>query len=110
MTRGPDRRRGGAVRQYCEMSNPRPTGELRFDPLTREWVNIVGNRQARPNLPATVCPFCVGGLEAPEPYDVRWFPNRWPAYAAGDPIDTVAAEAAGTSTIPAVGACEVVLF
>jgi UDPglucose--hexose-1-phosphate uridylyltransferase len=21
----------------------------------------------------------VGGVEAPEPYDVRWFPNRWPA-------------------------------
>ena len=27
---------------------------------------------------ATGCPFCPGGLEAPEPYDVRWFPNRWP--------------------------------
>src|SRR5215218_2466659 len=54
-------------------------GELRFDPLTREWVNIVGHRQARPNLPASGCPFCVGGLEAPEPYNVRWFPNRWPA-------------------------------
>jgi len=96
------------VRQYGQM--PEPAGELRFDPLTREWVNIVGNRQARPNLPSSGCPFCVGGLEAPEPYEVRWFPNRWPAYASGDPIDTVAAEAAGTSTIPAVGACEVVLF
>src|SRR5690606_30460839 len=21
---------------------------------------------------------CPGGLEAPEPYEVRWFPNRWP--------------------------------
>jgi UDPglucose--hexose-1-phosphate uridylyltransferase len=90
------------------MSNPR--GELRFDPLTREWVNIVGNRQERPNLPDGGCPFCVGGLEAPDPYDVRWFPNRWPAYAPGDPVDLVAAEAAGTATVPAVGACEVVLF
>jgi UDPglucose--hexose-1-phosphate uridylyltransferase len=26
-----------------------------------------------------VCPFCPGGLEAPEPYEVRWIPNRWPA-------------------------------
>jgi UDPglucose--hexose-1-phosphate uridylyltransferase len=42
-------------------------------------VHLVGSRQGRPNLPATGCPFCVGGLEAPEPYDVRWFPNRWPA-------------------------------
>jgi len=96
------------VRQYCEM--PEPAGELRFDPLTREWVNIVGSRQARPNLPATECPFCVGGLEAPDPYDVRWFANRWPAYAPGEPVDTVAAEAAGTTRLPAVGACEVVLF
>jgi UDPglucose--hexose-1-phosphate uridylyltransferase len=89
---------------------PGPAGELRFDPLTREWVNIVGHRQARPNLPASECPFCVGGLEAPDPYDVRWFPNRWPAYAPGEPIDVVAAEATGTTTVPAVGACEVVLF
>ena len=41
------------------------------------------SRQARPNLPETTCPFCPGGLEAPEPYDVRWFPNRWPAMPGG---------------------------
>ncbi len=87
-----------------------PEGELRFDPLTREWVNIVGHRQARPNLPDSGCPFCVGGLEAPDPYDVRWFPNRWPALAGGAPIDLAAAEAAGTRHVPAVGASEVVLF
>jgi UDPglucose--hexose-1-phosphate uridylyltransferase len=85
-------------------------GELRFDPLTREWVNVVGSRQARPNLPATECPFCVGGLEAPDPYDVRWFPNRWPALAPGTPLDLSAAAATGTVTVPATGACEVVLF
>jgi UDPglucose--hexose-1-phosphate uridylyltransferase len=89
---------------------PDPAGELRFDPLTREWVNIVGSRQGRPNLPDTGCPFCVGGLEAPEPYDVRWFRNRWPALAPGDSVDFLAAEASGTTTVPAVGACEVVLF
>jgi UDPglucose--hexose-1-phosphate uridylyltransferase len=85
-------------------------GELRFDPLTRTWVNIVGHRQARPNLPDRGCPFCVGGLEAPEPYDVHWFPNRWPAFSAAAPIDLAAAEAAGTTALPAAGACEVVLF
>jgi UDPglucose--hexose-1-phosphate uridylyltransferase len=42
---------------------------------------FVSSRQVRPNVPDTVCPFCPGGLEAPEPYDVRWFPNRWPAMA-----------------------------
>jgi UDPglucose--hexose-1-phosphate uridylyltransferase len=82
-----------------------PEGELRFDTLTGEWVNIVGNRQARPNLPDEGCPFCVGGLEAPEPYDVRWFENRWPAYTPGAPL-----EFGEEIRLPAVGACEVVLF
>jgi UDPglucose--hexose-1-phosphate uridylyltransferase len=81
-------------------------GEFRFDPLTREWVNVVGHRQSRPNLPEAGCPFCVGGLEAPDPYDVRWFPNRWPALAPGPPV--VFDPAAGC--VPAAGACEVVLF
>ena len=89
---------------------PGPQGELRFDPLTREWVNIVGHRQARPNLPSTGCPFCVGGLEAPDPYDVRWFPNRWPAFGPGEPIDVAGAEAEGITSLPAAGTCEVVLF
>ncbi len=45
---------------------------------------FVRSRQARPNIPpATGCPFCPGGLEAPEAYDVRWFPNRWPAMPNG---------------------------
>jgi UDPglucose--hexose-1-phosphate uridylyltransferase len=42
-------------------------------------VHVVGSRQARPNLPSTGCPFCPGGREAPDSYDVRWFSNRWPA-------------------------------
>ena len=37
----------------------------------------------RPNLPSAGCPFCVGGLEAPEPYTVKAFPNRWPALGDG---------------------------
>jgi UDPglucose--hexose-1-phosphate uridylyltransferase len=53
--------------------------ELRVDPYSGTAVHVVEARQDRPNLPSTGCPFCVGGLEAPEPYDVFWFPNRWPA-------------------------------
>jgi UDPglucose--hexose-1-phosphate uridylyltransferase len=53
--------------------------EISVDPLTGSHVVVVGDRQGRPTLPADPCPFCPGGLEAPEPYEVRWFANRWPA-------------------------------
>jgi len=56
-----------------------PGADLRIDPVTGTPTVIVGSRQGRPNLPSDGCPFCVGGLEAPEPYRVRSFPNRWPA-------------------------------
>jgi UDPglucose--hexose-1-phosphate uridylyltransferase len=79
-------------------------GELRRDPLTGDWVGIAGSRQSRPNRPADECPFCVGGLEAPEPYEVKAFPNRWPMFAPGEPV-----ELAG-EVVPARGASEVVLY
>lgn len=53
--------------------------DIRIDPYLGTRVHVVGTRQARPNLPSSGCPFCIGGLEAPEPYDVFWFKNRWPA-------------------------------
>jgi UDPglucose--hexose-1-phosphate uridylyltransferase len=87
-------------------------GEMRLDPLTGDWVNVVGHRQTRPNLPDGNCPFCVGGLEAPEPYVVRWFDNRWPALAPGAAVDFAAfgTDPDALTAVPAVGASEVVLF
>jgi UDPglucose--hexose-1-phosphate uridylyltransferase len=55
----------------------------RRDPLTGDEVILVSTRQDRPNLPPVGCPFCVGGIEAPEPYDVKAFPNRWPPLPPG---------------------------
>jgi UDPglucose--hexose-1-phosphate uridylyltransferase len=52
---------------------------LRTEEHTGARTFVVASRQERPNLPATTCAFCPGGLEAPKGYDVRWFPNRWPA-------------------------------
>lgn len=53
--------------------------DIRQDPLSQVPVVVARGRQHRPNLPSVEsCPFCPGGLEAPEPYDVRWFKNRWP--------------------------------
>lgn len=53
--------------------------DRRSDPHLGTVVHVVHSRQNRPNLPSTGCPFCVGGLEAPNPYDVFAFKNRWPA-------------------------------
>ncbi|MFH8983931.1 galactose-1-phosphate uridylyltransferase [Streptomyces varsoviensis] len=57
--------------------------ELRRDPLTGARVMVRGSRQGRPRTRGADCPFCPGGLEAPEPYRVRRFANRWPALEAG---------------------------
>jgi UDPglucose--hexose-1-phosphate uridylyltransferase len=57
--------------------------EARTDPLTGDSVILVDRRQSRPNLPRDGCPFCVGGTEAPEAYDVKAFPNRWPPLPDG---------------------------
>lgn len=64
------------------------SNDLRTDPYLSTRVHYVGSRQRRPNLPTSGCPFCPGGLEAPEPYDVRWFTNRWPAMP-GDRCEVV---------------------
>lgn len=57
--------------------------ELRIDPLTGAQVIVTPRRQHRPNLPDGPCPFCPGGLEAPDPYQVRYIKNRWPALPDG---------------------------
>lgn len=55
----------------------------RIDALSGEPSWMVPARQGRPNLPSEACPFCVGGVEAPEPYEVLAFPNRWPPFENG---------------------------
>jgi UDPglucose--hexose-1-phosphate uridylyltransferase len=62
--------------------------EHRIDEVTGATVYVAGSRQQRPNRPSADCPFCVGGLEAPEPYDVRAFVNRWPSFP-GDRCEVV---------------------
>jgi len=59
------------------------SADRRVDPHLGIVVHVVASRQSRPNLPADGCPFCVGGLEAPEPYLAKSFPNRWPALGEG---------------------------
>lgn len=70
---------GGATAPQSLPGDEPPSHEVRVDTHLGTRVHVVGARQGRPNLPSTGCPFCVGGLEAPEPYEVRSFANRWPA-------------------------------
>jgi UDPglucose--hexose-1-phosphate uridylyltransferase len=76
------------------MPEPRPPVErartfadsdlpYRVDPLTGDVTYVVATRQGRPNLPSSGCPFCPGGIEAPEQYEVFSFPNRWPPIPDG---------------------------
>jgi UDPglucose--hexose-1-phosphate uridylyltransferase len=77
--------------------------EFRRDPLTHDWVAVAGSRQDRPNLPSRDCPFCVGGLEAPQPYFVKAFENRWPMFVPGPPVEMAGDRTEGR------GAAEIVL-
>jgi UDPglucose--hexose-1-phosphate uridylyltransferase len=76
--------------------------EVRVDPVLGTIVHVVSARQARPNLPSTGCPFCVGGLEAPEPYDVKSFANRWPAMD-GDRCEVVLYTSQHDASFPSLG-------
>lgn len=94
-----------------------PSGEIRQDPLTGEWVGIAAHRQSRTFLPpANECPLCPTGRgsvpsEIPETdYQVAVFENRFPSFA---PVAAPGPEATGSPLWrrgPAVGRTEVVCF
>ncbi len=69
---------GERIRTFRDSDLP-----YRVDPLTGDVTYIVAARQGRPYLPSSDCPFCPGGVEAPAPYDVFAFPNRWPPIPDG---------------------------
>lgn len=60
--------------------------DIRIDEYLGTHVHVVAARQNRPITKSSddECPFCVGGREAPEPYDVKAFPNRWPSLENGE--------------------------
>ncbi|GAA3103503.1 hypothetical protein GCM10020001_020960 [Nonomuraea salmonea] len=65
-----------------------PASELRYDPLTEEWIAIAGHRQTRTFLPTggtAECPLCPStderSTEIPSyDYDVVVFENRFPSF------------------------------
>lgn len=112
--------RDDAVRQgpdLRELPPPPSASELRYDPLTDEWVAIAAHRQTRTFLPPTdQCPLCPSrpGRSSEIPaydYDVAVFENRFPSLSdrVADP-GGYADVTPFTAARPGLGRCEVVCF
>lgn len=83
--------------------------ELRWHPLTKDWIMINSSRQGRPQMPKDWCPFCPGSGKVPEHYDVYEYDNDFPALSQNPPVpDDVANDFFKTKE--SYGKCEVILY
>lgn len=83
--------------------------ELRWHPLTKDWVMIASNRQARPQMPKNWCPFCPGSGKVPDEFDVYKYDNDFPALSQNPPVpDDVANDF--FKVAESYGKCEVILY
>ena len=82
--------------------------ELRWHPLTKDWVMIASHRQGRPQMPKDWCPFCPSGGKVPE-YEVMKYDNDFPALSQ-DPTEPDPVATEFFKTAPAYGKCEVILY
>lgn len=92
------------------------TAELRFDPLTSEWITVASHRQQRAFLPpqhsCPLCPTTENNLsELPDNFDVAVFENKGPAFGPelGQIENPNGKPRFGFSTT-SFGRCEVVVF
>jgi len=83
--------------------------ELRWNPMTKDWVMIASHRQNRPQMPKNWCPFCPGSGKVPDSYDVLKYDNDFPALSVTPPQPDDVANGF-FKTAPAYGKCEVVLY
>lgn len=83
--------------------------ELRYHPLTKDWVMVASHRQGRPQMPKDYCPFCPGSGKVPDHYDVYEYDNDFPALSQNPPVpDDVANDF--FKTAESYGKCEVILY
>ena len=85
--------------------------ELRWNPLTKDWVMIASHRQNRPQMPKDWCPFCPGpdNDKVPASFTVHKHDNDFPALSQNPPEpDDV--ETRIYKTKPSYGKCEVILY
>lgn len=83
--------------------------ELRWHPLTRDWVMIASHRQNRPQMPKDWCPFCPGSGKVPDEFEVFEYDNDFPALSTNPPEpDDVGNDFFRTDRC--YGKCEVILY
>ncbi|MEG1778271.1 MAG: galactose-1-phosphate uridylyltransferase, partial [Angelakisella sp.] len=83
--------------------------ELRWHPLTKDWVMIASHRQNRPQMPKDWCPFCPGSGKVPDEFEVFEYDNDFPALSPNPPVpDDVANDF--FKTAECYGKCEVILY
>ncbi|MCD6545836.1 MAG: galactose-1-phosphate uridylyltransferase [Thermotogae bacterium] len=83
--------------------------EIRYNPLTDEWVMVSSSRRARPVLPSeNACPLCPGVLELEKNYDLATFENRFPALKMDAP--EVVQESNLLKKMKSKGVCEVIMY
>lgn len=84
--------------------------ELRWNPLTNDWVMIASHRQNRPQMPKDWCPFCPGSGRVPDSFEVYEYDNDFPALSqTPPPIDNVD-NGRLFRTAESYGKCEVILY
>ena len=62
--------------------------EIRRNPFTGERVLISPHRLSRPWQPEGFCPFCPGGPETGQGWEVLLLPNRYPVVTRSPPTPT----------------------
>lgn len=91
------------------------TADLRFDPLSGEYITVASHRQSRAFLPpANACPLCpttqTNLSELPDNFDVAVFENKGPAFGPETGEISHAGEKPFGFSTTAFGRCEVVVF
>ena len=113
----PDSKLEPTRKQDMREAADRPqTAQLRFDPLTSEWITVASHRQQRAFLPPQhSCPLCpttpTNLSELPDNFDVAVFENKGPAFGPGvGEISYPNGKPRFGFSSTAFGRCEVVVF
>lgn len=84
--------------------------ELRFNPMTGEWVMISSGRKGRPiHSEFKGCPLCPGNIELEQDYDLAVFENRFPALVK-KPSPPLNSGSPLLKSKPSNGVCEVIMY